>query len=123
MKKLFTLILSVGCLLTFSSCNDKCASFEARTGWKGKGSVLIIKNNNFKDKVEAHVTLIKPNDPTEYSGVRIIDAGNADEFGSLQIGSNIPVGGKVKVTIHDSDKTENYELNFTGPAQFEVVEL
>ena len=122
MKKLLTLILSVGCLFTFSSCKDKCASFEARTGMGG-GSVLIIKNNNFKDAVEAHVTLIKPNDTKEYVGVRSIDPGTKDEFGSLQLGSNIPVGSKVKVTVYDSDKTENYELNFTGPAKFDVTEL
>lgn len=89
----------------------------------GGGSVLIIKNTNFKDKVEAHVTLIKPNDLTEYTGARTIDAGDKDEFGSLQIGSNIPVGSKVKVTIYNGDKTENYELKFTGPAKFDVTEL
>jgi hypothetical protein len=108
-------------LLTFTYYNYTSASFDARTSIGG--SVLIIKNNNYNDKVEAHVTLIKPNDSTEYTGVRIIDPRNKDEFGSLQIGSNIPVGGKVKVTINDADKTENYELNFTGPAKFEVVEL
>jgi hypothetical protein len=58
-----------------------------------------------------------------YEDTRTIDPRNEDEFGSLQLGSNIPVGSEVDVTIYGGDTTEKYHLKFTGPNQFDVTKL
>lgn len=122
MKKLHILALAAASLFALSSCSDDSVSFSSRSGMSG-GSVLIIKNSSFTDKVEAHVVLKHGTNGRIYEDTRTIDPRDKDEFGSLQLGSNIPAGSEVDVTIYSGDVTEKYHLKFTGPNQFDVTKL